>query len=260
MLRSFSSVQRHPFRARTELQFPAAHLIDGGGGVRGHMKLVESDLGVWQLVDNPADVGGPNVDSHRRDLRGLAVVCTEVRREGLDRRGIVPLDNEDHAVALLVGKRAHVVVVFGARGIVDRQTVDLREILGTHRRLDGSHSAMTRWTDTSVSRETAPKGISRYKSSTNASSSGVKPESLPAHGRLIWRTSASGSFTRGMRTSGSHARLEEVQVPIKLRHVVMHRVLGRDSRYGKAAADLEVRADVELSAPLIEGHAGDGPT
>lgn len=51
-------------------------------------------------------------------------------------------------------------------------------------------------------------GYAKYEwrsSSTRASNSSVKPESLPAHGGSTWRTLPSGSFTRGTRTSRKHS-------------------------------------------------------
>ena len=70
---------------------------------------------------------------------------------------------------------------------------------------------------------TAAKGICRPKIRTNASNSNVKPESFPAKPGSIRANRPSANFSR--RAHLEHAFvLEEIQMPVALRHRIMNRM------------------------------------
>ena len=100
------------------------------------------------------------------------------------------------------------------------------------------------------------KVICWHSISTRASNSRVKPESLPAHGGSTWRTAPSIPQSHPRNAHLEEALvLEEVQMPIALRHRIVDRMLAVHARNGerlpgaKSTRIVSVRACALKSAP-----------
>jgi len=98
--------QQHPALALetwVELLVDATHRVDRFRGMGNDVELIEGDLGMGQMLADPADEVRGHVDADRLDLERLAVMCTQICLESLDGGGILAHGDEDHAPPGLIG-------------------------------------------------------------------------------------------------------------------------------------------------------------
>src|SRR5487761_1312369 len=187
-------------------------------------------------------------------------MSAEILHKGRDGDRLVPVGYEDHPPGRLVGEQGHVLMALGLGGLIDGQAAHLAEI----RRADGLiHVALAQRHDP-MNREATDSGCpgegrlpcqeqyERFKQQREAGE-------LAGPGRNDLHHLAVGQLHSRHPYRQLALVLEEIQVPVALRHRVMHRMLTRLTRHGEAAADLEVDANVQLPLARLEVHPSDEP-
>jgi hypothetical protein len=246
--------------ARIGALLDAAGLIDGGIGMSDDVELVEGDLGVGQVLGYAADKGRRHVDGDGFDRLGIATVRGEIGGKVLDGLGITPLGDEEHPPLVGIGNQGDVVVSTRLRGFVGGQALHFREVGLRQAQIDVALAD---------GRHLVPREIHQ------ASDGGEGHLAAQRQDQRLEQQREAGKFPRpaGFDLANTAIRqldprhahlqltlvLEKVQMPVALRHSVMHRMKAFHTRNGKAAPGDKVHGNGQFLLSGVEIHAVDEP-
>ena len=260
-------LQQHPalaVEARVELLFDAAHLVDRFRGPGDDVERVEGDLGMGQMLADPADEGRGHVDSDRLDLGRPAVMSAQVRLERLGGGGVLALGHEDPPSAgrirIGIGEERHVLAALGPGGLIERHPPHLAEVGRAHRLI---HVLLAQRHDPLDRQSTDAPGAREGRLPCQQQHERLKQQREPGELAAPGRGDLNDLAVRQLHPRNLHLELalvlEEVQVPARLGDGVVHRRHTCLPRHGKAAADLEIHPNAELALLRLKVHPGDEP-
>jgi hypothetical protein len=85
---------------RAAFHFRASHLVDGLADQLHDVELVESDLGLGQVLGDASDVGTAHVDADLLDVAGVGVVRVDMICELRNGAGAASFGNVDDAARI----------------------------------------------------------------------------------------------------------------------------------------------------------------
>jgi hypothetical protein len=106
----------------------AAHLVDGVADQLHHIKAVEGDLGLGEVLGYTSDEGRAHVDTRLLDARGISAAVFEMIGELAYGVGAAAVGHEYDAVAVDVDHQGNVVLAALCSCLVDANALDVGKI------------------------------------------------------------------------------------------------------------------------------------
>ncbi len=198
------------------------------------------------------------------DVRWVRAVGAQVRGERLDGRRVLALGHEDHSppcrIRVRIGEERHVLLSLGAGSLIECHPPYFAEISFAERLVHVARAQRHH----PVNREpTDARGARKGRLARQKQHECLKQQREAGELARPGRDDLDDFAVGQLHPRHAHRQvalvLEEVQVPVGLRHRVVDRVLPGLPRHGKAAADLEIHPDAERALLLIKAHPGDKP-